>query len=593
MKKLIVLFTVLLCIGLNSYSQNWPKIWVPANVSKNINGGNIVKGDTVDVIVEMNRNYNDQEPTANKIRSLLFDFENQDDAFKLVQTIVPPIGTGAIPNTAWNIATNYYPHYSWHNVTSGTSANNTTNGNTNYKYAQYDYNPVSVQKITRITLNVNADLNNGVLFILRFIVQNTKAGYSYNPLKMNFVAGFTNTSGRGGTIMTNQVCPFVLDPVANSLLTLKVETNSNLATNLLPKVYVGELAQDGVSQVDSRLFDIASDGTVNVDQAWLKVNTKYFLTPFAPLDSVYSVQRKAITVSDFTSAQNEFINANLDGTYSNSNMVSGVSYYAANADANQVFDAADVNRIFATATGAGYLIDSVAGAWNNSVFTFFTDSMYNNLKSNNWNTLSFSRIDFKTTALNQNMNLKYAVLGDINRSHASQVVNSLNQIITNAKNSLRTNNIASSAYGYVNTPNAVAGIDVSLNNATITSNNIEIPFSIDTKGNNASALQFEVVYDPSAIKFEEIKSQLPNTWFVFVNPESGRIRFGAVDKDLKFPINGASVPFKLVFSSIGNGLDLLSQIKVTESMDASDEKGNQLGINLNTTIIKLTGYNNF
>jgi hypothetical protein len=28
-------------------------------------------------------------------------------------------------------------------------------------------------------------------------------------------------------------------------------------------------------------------------------------------------------------------------------------------------------------------------------------------------------------------------------------------------------------------------------------------------------------------------------------------------------------------------------------MDASDAKGNQLGINLNTSQIKLTGYNNF
>jgi hypothetical protein len=28
-------------------------------------------------------------------------------------------------------------------------------------------------------------------------------------------------------------------------------------------------------------------------------------------------------------------------------------------------------------------------------------------------------------------------------------------------------------------------------------------------------------------------------------------------------------------------------------MDAADQKGNQLGINLNSTQIKLTGYNNF
>jgi hypothetical protein len=50
---------------------------------------------------------------------------------------------------------------------------------------------------------------------------------------------------------------------------------------------------------------------------------------------------------------------------------------------------------------------------------------------------------------------------------------------------------------------------------------------------------------------------------------------------------------KLKFSTIGNGVDILTSIKVTKTMDASDDKGNQLGITLNSTQIKLTGYNNF
>ena len=39
--------------------------------------------------------------------------------------------------------------------------------------------------------------------------------------------------------------------------------------------------------------------------------------------------------------------------------------------------------------------------------------------------------------------------------------------------------------------------------------------------------------------------------------------------------------------------DINSAIKVTNNMDASNMLGNQLGINLNSTTIKLTGYNNF
>lgn len=563
-----------------SYGQNWPKIWLPANVTTDIHGGPIVKGDTVDVAVTMNRNYNDQEPTANKIRSLLFDFENQDDAFTLIQTIVP--SGSAMPNANYSISTNYYPHYTWVSST----ANSTTNGNTNYYNSNYIYNSASVQKITRITVNVNADLNNGVIFNLRFVVNNTKAGYSYNPLKMNFVAGFTTNSGSGGTIMTNQVCPFILDSAANSLLTLKMEMNSNLATNLMPQVYLLKYDANN-TQVDGKTFAIASDGTVNIDQAWLQTNTHYGIVPWAPLDSANVIQRKAVTVSDFTAAQNEFIHQNLDGSYSSSNMTSGMSYYAADVDKNKKFDAADINRLFSLVTGVGYLVDSARNSWNNSVFTITTDSMYNNLKNTNWNGVNLNIVDIYTGTSNKNYNFKYNVIGDINRSHSSQVITTTGTVITTAVPSLKTNSV------YVNTPNTISGINVTLNNTTVTSNNIEIPIKIDPNGNSVSALQFEIVYDPNVIKFEELAANVPNTWFTFATPEAGRIRFGSIDKNLDSPLTLAGSPFILKFSSVGNGVDITSQIKVTSNMDASDNKGNQLGINLNTTSIKLTGYNNF
>ena len=145
----------------------------------------------------------------------------------------------------------------------------------------------------------------------------------------------------------------------------------------------------------------------------------------------------------------------------------------------------------------------------------------------------------------------------------------------------------------INTVSKVPNIDVTLNNLTVTSNTIEIPFNINTNNNKTSALQFEIVYDATKIKFEEIKSEVPNSWYVFVNASEGKIRFGGVDKDVKSPILGTSAPFKLKFSSTENGLDLNTRIKVTSNLDASDDKGNQLGVNLNTTTIKLTGYNHF
>ena len=80
---------------------------------------------------------------------------------------------------------------------------------------------------------------------------------------------------------------------------------------------------------------------------------------------------------------------------------------------------------------------------------------------------------------------------------------------------------------------------------------------------------------------------------LFVKSVSGKVKFGAIDQNSKTPIHGTNIPFKLRFSTIGNGVDILTSVKVSPTMDASDSKGVQLGINLSSTQIKLTGYKNF
>ena len=81
--------------------------------------------------------------------------------------------------------------------------------------------------------------------------------------------------------------------------------------------------------------------------------------------------------------------------------------------------------------------------------------------------------------------------------------------------------------------------------------------------------------------------------YIFANSKSGKVKFGAIDNQKKTPYNGNAVPFKLKFSTIGDGVNILTSVKVSPTMDASAVNGTQLGINLNTTQIKLTGYNNF
>ena len=236
-------------------------------------------------------------------------------------------------------------------------------------------------------------------------------------------------------------------------------------------------------------------------------------------------------------------------------------------------------------------------------FNINPSQTWSSITTSNWKDLTYPKTYFKTGVLGSNaiLDLKYLLWGDVNRSHSSQVVildQGVSSIQTNAKSSLLTNTAfkmmsLTTNSPLINTPYNITSIDVNLSNVTVTSNSIEIPVSIDTKGASVGGLQFEFQFDPSKIKFEELKSEVPNTWYLFANSKSGKVKFGALDQNGKTPIKGTNIPFKLKFSTIGNGVDILTSVKVSPTMDASSANGSQLGINLNTTQIKLVGYNNF
>jgi hypothetical protein len=237
-------------------------------------------------------------------------------------------------------------------------------------------------------------------------------------------------------------------------------------------------------------------------------------------------------------------------------------------------------------------------------FTFNTSpsNSWGSVTSTNWKDITYPKTYVKTGVLGTNeiVDLKYLLWGDVNRSHSSQVVTSINgtsTVQTNAVNSLMTNTafrtMATQSTSFINTPNEISSIDINLSNVTVTSNNVEIPITLNTNGNSVGGLQFEFNYDNSKIKFEELKSEVPNSWYIFVNSKEGKVKFGAIDQNNKTSINGNSTPFKIRFSTIGNGVDILTSVKVSPTMDASDSKGVQLGINLSSTQIKLTGYKNF
>jgi hypothetical protein len=584
MKKLFTLLTLTL-LAFTTQAQTMIFKIENAETRTNLNGQPINKGDEFEISVWVKPNGN------TTTRSLYFDFEYQNTAFQL--TGVNHTGTngngGALP-TGSQISMSYYnyPGYSW----LSTQQNNVSNGNTKYQYANYNYTSGGPKSILRVYLNWATTNNNFAewhLIKLRFRLKTDAPGYTWDPIKLNFVAAFNQNGTAGSTVLEQPLTTVIyLDPIATSYVNAKVEVNGNLNRFTLTRVlFLEEGSTSGY------IVDATSDGKLNVDQSRFKPNTDYRVMVMVNADSMYDLYNDAITVSDYTTAEAEFISQNLDGTFKNENIKTGVGYAVADINRNKIFDGGDVTKLFSQAVAVDQLIALPSQYQPGADIYVSVPTMlaadFDALTPETWKNVTEYYAKFRTGNIGTNLplDLKYALWGDINRSHSSQVRDAGGNIKTNALVSLRTND-------FVNTPIPLAtSIDVSLKNIVVTSNAIEIPVSVDTKGNKVAALQFGFNYDDTKIKFDELQSQLPDGWYVFGTPKDGFIKFGAINKDLKTTISGEVIPFKLKFSTLVNGLDIATSIKVTSTMDASDDKGNQIGINLNTNSIKLTGYNNF
>jgi hypothetical protein len=710
MKKLLLIIALL--ISATAFSQ------IKFRALPSVGGATLDRGGTFEYIVQANGNGN------NTTRQILVDMQYDQVNFELVS--VNHTGTGGnggvLPQQS-TINLNYtnYPNYTWNAVTSGNSANNTTNGTTNYQYASYIHNgaggPNAILRTTLTWSTTNGMPYTGYdrLIVYVFRLKANSTAYTFNPIKLNFVAGWNGQGVWDNTIMESPLSTQVLmNQNFGKFVSAKVDLNSNLYN--LSNLRVS--FRDTITN-QGQLFPVLADGTVDINQSQLAANTVYDVNLMHEMDKIYTIYNGAITISDFSTAQAEFTSMGLTPGGKGANLNTGQALFAADINRNKVIDGGDLPRLLGQVAGkdtlmtlpAGYTVGSggwmslptwraadvttIAGqvewayisrnSYSNGVsalridmrefpagvtpnqiksiqlfdvytgpveyvsedatwalykvpssfikvtdgtstyaayirqnqtdymfrseFEFNTsvNSSWGAITTTNWNTITYPKTIFKTGTLGTNaiLDLKYLLWGDVNRSHSSQVVTTSNgssTVQTNAAPSLATNTSftnemsiksMASTGPFINTDFAYTSIDVNLSNQTVTSNTIEIPVNIDTKGNSVGGLQLEFAYDPNKIKFEEMTSNVPNSWFIFANAKNGVVKFGALDQNNTNPIKGTNTPFKLKFSTIGEGVDVLTSLKVSPTMDAADNKGNQLGVTLNTTNIKLTGYNNF
>jgi hypothetical protein len=700
-----ILLSIIILISSSSFGQSNIKFKFPnERVITDLNDDVIDRGDQFDVFVYANGNNDTQT------RQLLFDLQFDIENFELISVS----HTGTV-NNGGILPQNSNPQLSFQNYPGYAYAGNTTTTNGSLRYQSglgYTYVNGGNNSIIRATLtwaSTSGIVSNTdeKLLSIRFRLRPNSTSNSFNPIKLNFVAAW---SGQGAMVPTIMESPLSTEVIMSQNTGKLVTTNVDVNSNLLSLTNMKVSFRDTITN-NGHLFNILSNGNVDITQSLLSENTVYEVSVMYELDKLYNIYNGSITVSDFTTAQGEFTSMGLDG--GNGQLLkTGQSLYAADINRNKLIDGGDLPKLLAQVVGVdelftlpegytegsgGYmslptwistdgttipgqiewgiievnhygsgiskilidlrefngtnilpenikslqLFDLYAGpvefigsdgTWATykapsdfqtiqsslfvpyirsigtgvyaikSEFSFNVSPSYSwgSINTTNWKDITYPKVIIKTGKMGTNtiVDLKYVLWGDVNRSHSSQVITSVDGISTvqtKAVNSLskntsfKTKTSKLSVYSIKNNP----PIDVNLTNITVTSNSIEIPINVKSNGNSVSGLQFEFTYDSEKLKFENLISELPNTWYIFANSVTGKIKFGAIDQSGQSPINEINTPFKLKFSTIGNGVDILTSIKVSPTMDASSSDGTQLGINLNTTQIKLTGYNNF
>ena len=675
-----------------------------SRIINDVNNGVVDRGDEFNVVVQANGNGDTQT------RQLLFDVQFDISNFDIVS--INHTGTsangGILPlNSNPQLSFQNYPGYGYAGNT--TSTNGTTRYQSGLGYTFTSGGPNSIIRIllTWASTTGVSGTSPSQFIIMRFRVKPTSTANSFNPVRLNFVAGFNSQGITVPTIMDSPLsAEVILNQNTGKFVTAKVDANSNLLNLSNLRVSFRDTLTNTGPQ-----FNVLANGNVDINQSLLAENRVYEVAVMHELDKLNAIYNGAITISDFTSAQGEILTMGLLGTKGEV-INTGQSLYAADINRNKSIDLGDLPKLLAQVVGidglvtvpngytqgsGGYMsvptwlstdATTIAGQVEWAVLTpnhysqnvsrilvdmrEFTGNMipdnirsiqifdlyagpvefvskdatwatfripsgipsigtstygpyirninggpdfglraeftFDNSPSNswgsvtttNWKDFDYPKVYIKTGAIGTNttLDLKYLLWGDVNRSHSSQVVvsnNGVASVVSRASNSLKNNTAfkMGAQEMFINTPNNVPSIDVNLSNLTVTTNSIEIPVNINTKGNTVGGIQFEFTYDQTKLKFEELQSNLPNSWYVFVNSVDGKVKFGSLDQNNKTPINGTSTPFKLKFTTIGNGVDILTSIKVSPNMDASGNNGVQLGINLNNTQIKLTGYNYF
>jgi hypothetical protein len=441
----------------------------------------------------------------------------------------------------------------------------------NYKYNTYSGGTYNYSSNTDWTVGRNYLVlssgstigSNGYIIHNKYKINQVAPNYVSDTITVNWARMFDvngNTIGDNVAQLTNQKLAIKL--LGNLTLSGKVWLGPNM--NLRPVVWCYQANNNQF--IDS--VTVNADGTYTLDN--IDENTRYKLDVKFP-SPLATIRDNAVTIADAVKTFDEYTITDVNQAFSRNYLRNGLAYLIADVNKSSALDGGDAYLIYASVSGLKP-IDTT------KLINVFSKNVYDSLtigvnQWNDWpsyiNGVTYIYDSVGTVNLT-GVDIKYFILGDVDRTHSSPVYNANGDLVAR--------------------PNYIGTLNVSIPNVTApTGQAMYANFNINTNGIKNDGLQFEMRYDPTKVKFEEIISNIQGPWLQYLTHDdaNGIIRFGGMNNQILGSLVGDFTPFKLKFSPIGTN-DIMTNVYVRSLMDASDRNGDHFNIDLASDYVVLT-----
>lgn len=275
--------------------------------------------------------------------------------------------------------------------------------------------------------------------------------------------------------------------------------------------------------------------------------------------NVASLYNNIVTVSDVFLAFKEVSNRGLFGNESGLEFGSGIQFMNADIDGNGMLDERDTYKLIQHLVG-----EEIIGNGSNNLSDYMKilpKSEYDLVTKSNWNikpnstTNTYSPISLSTTTLLNNFSYNVFWKGDVNMSHSAPQTN----------NSVRVNNKTSN------------GIDAFIM-SEIDNGKVLVTITIDPLQEAVVGTQFQLNYDNTKLKFEEVEFKTKGNPTNYGNNRGSFINIGSLITNGNGVLDNTT-EYRVIFSLLSNTINILGLTSIAET-DAVNSNGLQLNVKI-------------